>query len=57
MIDPNDTMNFITYKGENSKPEDIIEFADTMPFSRTQSGAGGEQQFHSRTAVRSWKKL
>ena len=32
MIDPNDTMNFITYKGENSKPEDIIEFADTMPF-------------------------
>ena len=32
MINPNDTMNFITYKGENSKPEDIIEFADTMPF-------------------------
>ena len=32
MIEPADTMNFITYKGENSKPEDIIEFASTMPF-------------------------
>ena len=32
LIDPNDTMNFIVYKGENTKPEDIIEFADTMPF-------------------------
>lgn len=32
MIDPGDTMNFITFKGDNSKPEDIIEFADTMPF-------------------------
>lgn len=32
LIDPNDTMNFIVYKGENTKPEDIIEFASTMPF-------------------------
>lgn len=32
LTDPNDTMNFITYKGENTKPEEIIEFADTMPF-------------------------
>ena len=32
LTDPNDTMNFITFKGDNTKPEDIIEFADTMPF-------------------------
>lgn len=32
LIDPEDTMNFIAYKGENTKPEDVIEFADTMPF-------------------------
>lgn len=32
LTDPEDTMNFIRYKGENSKPEEILEFADTMPF-------------------------
>lgn len=29
---PDDTMNYIVYKGENAKVEAIIEFADTMPF-------------------------
>lgn len=32
MIDTQDTMNYIVYKGENAKPESIAEFALTMPF-------------------------
>lgn len=32
LISMDDTMNYIVYKGENAKPESIIEFADTMPF-------------------------
>lgn len=56
MIDPNDTMNFITYKGENSKPEDIIEFADTMPFLQNAEWCWLRTAISSRTAVKSWKK-
>lgn len=32
LIDPTDTMNFVRYKGENAKADEIAEFASTMPF-------------------------
>lgn len=32
LIDKDDTMNFVVYKGEDAKADSIIEFASTMPF-------------------------
>lgn len=32
LIDKEDTMNFVVYKGEDAKADSIIEFASTMPF-------------------------
>lgn len=32
LVNPDDTMNYVVYKGEGAKPDSITEFASTMPF-------------------------
>lgn len=32
LVSPDDTMNYVVYKGENARPDSITEFASTMPF-------------------------
>ena len=32
LVAPGDTMNYIVYKSEQAKPENILEFANTLPF-------------------------